>query len=830
MKLNKYQKYKLELFELKATEENTFVFTVAAILCVSSIFMTEELFNIRAMNGTTIFSFIGLITDVFSKDLPNKMLNFKIDASLLDPMQKGVIQLAYNYPGSYKRFVVIYLMSLVIGFYFVSKFIYNLIIRPVRPLLLDKEILPEDVLFPELKFNQDELNLIVGLKHYRYNFKLKRKPEPIVIPFKSCVTGICVTGTTGQGKTYGALYSFTKQALFFNPLDPVKKVGTLILDVKGTYYKKVMEFAKEAGRQNDLVVIELGGKWKYNPLHKPDMLADEIAGRISEILEMKSGGKTGGDSFWQDNAKKLIANSIRLARLYSGYVSFKIIDEIIRLSKYSQMIEEVQEKEDCGQLSDTEIYEFTKVKTYFSSEIEQAKKDNAKVMGIILNEVNRMTAAFTNEKIVEDTFCPDEKDLNFTGFRETVDQGKIVVLAMNVKKYPELAPFIACYLKLDWQMEGEQRNTRHEANTTRPLVFICDEYHFMASKSDTEHFSTCRDSQMVNIVATQSYKSLIVALENEKLVDSILQNLVNQIWLRSDDEYTIEKAMKACGKVKKYKENISFSENAKNSRYSRLFGATLSNQGNLSQSISYSEVEEPRFTYDNFTLDLKVLKAIAKLSMGSHTDTNTSDMYPTVLHLIPYTQLNFHTEKMEDISEDQIKQLSDIEIKDDNNSYDIAAAANDVDRSCDVNIENDKFHKDDTEQIEDLKDKFTEKTEESDVKERQEVLKDIEHKAEDITELIDKEEIEYDVQVTKEVLEEDNKKLEKENIKEIQKNIDIQSQESALKEKAAIEAEELAAASKIKEDEIAETVEEKAVDEINQDMSSSKDDWFDFDV
>ena len=40
----------------------------------------------------------------------------------------------------------------------------------------------------------------------------------------------------------------------------------LVLDVKGNYYRKVLEFAKNCGRENDLIVISLGGKYKYNPL------------------------------------------------------------------------------------------------------------------------------------------------------------------------------------------------------------------------------------------------------------------------------------------------------------------------------------------------------------------------------------------------------------------------------------------------------------------------------------------------------------------------------------------------------------------------------------
>lgn len=70
---------------------------------------------------------------------------------------------------------------------------------------------------------------------------------------------ILVTGTIGSGKTSSALYPFTKQLISYN-FDNDKKLSFLILDVKGNYYSKVIEFAKAFNRLDDVIVIELRRK------------------------------------------------------------------------------------------------------------------------------------------------------------------------------------------------------------------------------------------------------------------------------------------------------------------------------------------------------------------------------------------------------------------------------------------------------------------------------------------------------------------------------------------------------------------------------------------
>ena len=109
------------------------------------------------------------------------------------------------------------------------------------------------------------------------------KNIPIYITEKSLYQNILITGGIGTGKTASAMYPFTKQLIHYMSDDSQKKLGFLILDVKGNYYSKVLEFARNSNRLDDVIVIELNGKYTYNPLDKPNIKASILANRLKNI-------------------------------------------------------------------------------------------------------------------------------------------------------------------------------------------------------------------------------------------------------------------------------------------------------------------------------------------------------------------------------------------------------------------------------------------------------------------------------------------------------------------------------------------------------------------
>ena len=159
---------------------------------------------------------------------------------------------------------------------------------------------------------------------------------------------------------------------------------------------------------------------------------------------------------------------------------------------------------------------------------------------------------------------------------------------------------------------------------------MCDEYSEYATDNDANFFSESREAKCINIVSTQSYTSLLNAVKEQTAAKVIIQSLVNKIWFRTDDIFTIEEAQKQLGKEDKIKLSRSLSENAKETKYNYILKTFHSENSNISESIS-THIEHD-FSYDinSFSMELKTFEAICFLSNG------TEILKPCKVKLIPY--------------------------------------------------------------------------------------------------------------------------------------------------------------------------------------------------
>lgn len=465
--------------------------------------------------------------------------------------------------------------------------------------------------------NNDELNLYIGTE-----FLSNKK---VFIPEKGLFQNILVTGTIGSGKTSSFMYPITKQLIEFESHNINKKLGLLILDVKGNYYAQVKEYAKNCGRENDLVIIELGGSVKYNPLHKPNLKPSILANRLKTILTLFSPNNT--ESYWLDKAEEVIAECIKLCRLYNNnYVTFMEIHKLINMPNYYlDKISSLRESFQKNMFSAQQVYDLKTSLEFFENEFHSL---DSRVLSILKSEITRITNTFISDYDVINTFSPPQTLLNFYGFKQLIDEGKIVVLNMNISEYRNLSKIIATYLKLDFQTEVMSQLSHN--GPKRITAFISDEFHEYVSSIDSEFFAQSREAKCINIVATQSYTSLQNSLKDPSCVKVIVQNLINKIWFRTDDMLTIEDAQKQIGREEKTRISNTISENSKTTKFNYLTNSLNSTDSNLSESINtYTQLD---FAYDTnfFTQNLETFSCLSFLSTG------TKIRKPQKLKLIPY--------------------------------------------------------------------------------------------------------------------------------------------------------------------------------------------------
>jgi len=417
------------------------------------------------------------------------------------------------------------------------------------------------------------------------------------------------------------MYPFLEQLIKYNK----PNLGMLILDVKGNFFKQVLKYAEEYNRFEDIIVISLDSDVRYNPLHKPDLNPSVLANRLKTILELFSPQTS--ESYWLDKVQDILTECIKLCRLYNdGYVTFTEIHNLITYNDYyKSKIENLRNLFVSGKLSHEDVYNLYSSLSFFENEFT---KLDERTKSILKSEITRITGIFVSDYKISKTFCSSKIELTFENFEAVINSGKIVVLNMNIAKYKNLSKIIAAYLKLDFQSDVLSQLTKN--NNLNPTIFMCDEYHEYVTISDADFFAQSRESKCINIVSTQSYSSILNTLQNEASVKVIVQNLVNKLWLRTDDVYTIESAQKQIGREDKTKISKNISENASETNYNFFTNSLASRKSNLSETISTHVQTDYIYDINFFTQNLETFSCLSFISNGN------TILPPCKINLIPY--------------------------------------------------------------------------------------------------------------------------------------------------------------------------------------------------
>ena len=469
-----------------------------------------------------------------------------------------------------------------------------------------------------LERDSNSLQLVVGLN--------KESGKTLAIPEYGLFQNILITGTIGSGKTSSAMYPFTRQLLEYKYNDANSKIGMLILDVKGNYFSQVYDYVQNIGRLNDLIEIKIKGKYFYNPLDKPFLKPSVIANQLKTILLLFSPNNS--ESYWLDKAEAVLTEAIKLCRLYNNnYVTFTEIHNLVtKPDYYHEKIANLREKFTKNELSKKQIYNLLSAINFFEKEFLSL---DLRTLNILRSEITRITNCFVSDFEVERTFCPPKNKINFHGFKDVINLGKIVVLNMNINEFRNLSKIISAYLKIDFQTEVMRRLTKKNISN-RVVAFISDEYSEYVTSTDANFFSQSREARCINIISTQSYNSILNTLNNKYSTEIIVQNLVNKIWFRTDDIYTIENAQKQIGKVDKERLSKTISENAKQTNYNFITRSFNSKDSSISESINTYVQNDYVYDFKFFTQELETFNALCFLTDGNKI------LPPCKIELFPY--------------------------------------------------------------------------------------------------------------------------------------------------------------------------------------------------
>jgi hypothetical protein len=173
-------------------------------------------------------------------------------------------------------------------------------------------------LYPDPR-RRDDLFLVIGEVHNPRKPVPAKAPQWLTIPERGLFTGIAILGAIGSGKSSGAMYPFAEQILAYKAADKERRIGGLILEVKGDFCRKVNDILKRHGRADDYIEISLDSDYRYNPLHN-DLDAYALAYNIASLLNNLFG--RGKEPFWQQAYTNLVKFIILLHKIAYDYVTF----------------------------------------------------------------------------------------------------------------------------------------------------------------------------------------------------------------------------------------------------------------------------------------------------------------------------------------------------------------------------------------------------------------------------------------------------------------------------------------------------------------------------
>jgi hypothetical protein len=374
--------------------------------------------------------------------------------------------------------------------------------------------------------NRDRLFLVVGEVHYRTKPEPVERPCWLTIPERGLFTGIAVLGATGSAKTSGCMYPFAEQLLAYSARDPERRIGGLILEVKGDFCHKVKEILERHGRGADYVEISLASPYRYNPLNN-DLDAYALAYGIASLLNNLFG--KGKEPFWQQAYTNLVKFVIVLHKVLDDYVTlFDIYQGAINPDYLERKIREGELREPATSLSisfdafmavreledfpferdndrdrmtapsigglrellearavsyelvpngadstwtDEKHQQFEAVKRWFHQ--DWRRLDN-RLRTSVVEGISVFLSLFDDNPALKRVFCPPKETydpvLNADGrygrplppFSQLLEQGKVCALAFPVVANPGIARAVGTLIKQDFQRAALERIPRME--------------------------------------------------------------------------------------------------------------------------------------------------------------------------------------------------------------------------------------------------------------------------------------------------------------------------------------------------------------------------------
>ena len=160
--------------------------------------------------------------------------------------------------------------------------------------------------------------LVLGETHFARTPGRSPAPSWLTIPQRGLYAGVMILGAVGSGKTSACMYPYVQQLLRWRAGNASRKLGGLVLEVKGDFCDQVRRSLADAGREGDYLEVGLDTGVCYNPLHN-DLDPYAVAYAVGSLLNNLFGRSK--EPFWQQAYTDLLRFVSSLRRITDGYTT-----------------------------------------------------------------------------------------------------------------------------------------------------------------------------------------------------------------------------------------------------------------------------------------------------------------------------------------------------------------------------------------------------------------------------------------------------------------------------------------------------------------------------
>ena len=371
------------------------------------------------------------------------------------------------------------------------------------------------------------------------------------------LTGVCVFGATGSGKTSGPAKHLAYGYL-------AADFGGLILCAKKEERRQWEKWAADCGRTDDLLIVDSTGKFRFNFLEweasRPDAsggltinivaILDEIAGAIA-----RSAGKdeTGGGSnkFWEDALSHMNTNLVDLPVFAGLQVSLPLMRSIVNSAPQSlaQIADEKwQESSPCAAILREAEKATAKASVDIRADFEECRNYWLQDFPI-LSEKTRSIITLSFSMLVRPLITRPLRKLFSTDTNikpEDAFTGKIIIVDIPVQDYRLAGKIANLVWKYCFQIAILRRTPPTDGTYLRPVFLWADEAQNFISEYDAEYQAVARSAGGCTVYLTQNLASYRRVLGNNDAVEALLGNLQCKIFAQNAGE-TNEWAAKLLG-------------------------------------------------------------------------------------------------------------------------------------------------------------------------------------------------------------------------------------------------------------------------------------------